>query len=286
MNPKVPGAVKGAFDSVKSAAARAPIGQIANSAAVGSALGAAKNMGAGAKEKFGALSKMAQATLNEATGPSPAAGAAAPGAATDALGILMRGSQNRKTIAVQFAVNAILGVLLLASLFFNFILFTSKPEPRYFAVGNDLRVLEMPATTDPMWTDGQIQAWAGRAVVDAYSFDFANYRDQLTRVGKVHFTQEGFSEFLSELKNSKFLETVKQERYVVTTALQGAPQIVRKAPWKGAFAWQIQVPVVVSLLNDKFQVDKRYVVELIVVRDNALADAQAVGIQQWIQKNQ
>jgi hypothetical protein len=171
------------------------------------------------------------------------------------------------------------------SLVFNYILLTRPDQHHFFGLTTDLRVVEMPPVSDAVLTNSQVEAWAGRAVLDIYAFDFLNYTQQLARSGAQYFTAAGFKEFDTELGVSGLIELVRKEQYVSKLALDGVPLVTRSAIYRGSYVWEVKIPVLHTLTNNRTAATRRYNFILIITRDNSLPSRQYIAIQQWRQES-
>lgn len=120
-----------------------------------------------------------------------------------------------------------------------------RPEPVYFAATSDGQVIEMRALDDPLQTENQITNWTSNAVTEAFTMDFVNFREQIAQ-SQALFTQPGFNAFTEALVESGNLESIQENRYVVSATLNGTPRIVREGVSGGRYAWRIRVPVIIG----------------------------------------
>lgn len=146
----------------------------------------------------------------------------------------------RATMVSLSALGVAFGALILCG-----ILFVSRPEPRYFSVTNDFRVVELQALSEPMVTDPGMLNWCSDVVVRTFSMDFLHFRQQLGDVRKF-YAPDAFEGLVSSLKTSGILDLVKQKRLSVRVTLGRTPIITARGMVSGAMSWKVEVPVVSS----------------------------------------
>ena len=157
----------------------------------------------------------------------------------------------------------------------------TNPEPRYFAATADGRVIEMRALDDPLRTTNQISNWTANAITAAFTMDFVNFRDQLAAVEPT-FTGPGYDRFLEALQQSGNLESVQQNRYVVSATLNGSPRIEREGVRAGRYIWRIRVPIIVGYESAENVVNQERDAVLTVVRVPSTEKPDGVAIHQIV----
>lgn len=190
--------------------------------------------------------------------------------------LVMRASNKTYKVIVISQLIAIVGLS-----FVCWQMFSHQPEQKIIGLTNDMRVITLAPLSDPKLSNAQIVAWATRAVIDTYTFDFVNYRGQLQKAGNEYFTQEGFVAFAKELKSSGVLDRVKEGKYVLSTTVTSTPTIVSQGQINGRHAWKIQAPVVVTLQNSGQRSSEKRLVEIVALRSQELLDKGGVGITRF-----
>ena len=139
-------------------------------------------------QKKPASSKATPAQTARKPAPPPAqkrtATPAAQATATipSSVDVVMRGSWDRAQYKRSLMVALAAILLSMGMLLFSIILFLTKPEPRYFSVTNDFRVVELAPLSEPMVSDAGLLNWSADVVTRTFSLDFLHYRQQLTDV--------------------------------------------------------------------------------------------------------
>ena len=125
--------------------------------------------------------------------------------------------------------------------------------------------------------------WATDAAVAAYTFDFTNYRRQLTYAQKTYFTPEGWSRFLKALDSTNILKTVIKEKLIVNAAVTQAPVVKASGKVRGKYTWIIQMPMVVTYRSSTRSNSVNLLVTLTIERVSLLKGSpRGVGVVGYI----
>ena len=103
----------------------------------------------------------------------------------------------------------------------------NPPPPKYFAVSADGRMTALHPLSAPVLSLSSVTEWAARAATSAYTFDFVNYRKELTE-SSAFFTPAGWAAFENALVSSRNLELVLSKKLVTTAVAQGAPVVLKR----------------------------------------------------------
>ena len=199
----------------------------------------------------------------------------------------------------RFLMGAVLALVVLCVLMMVilFYLYTTRPEPRYFATNVVGGLVEIQPLTSPTLSDAALLSWSARAATAAYTLNYAEYQQQLEETKNTYFTDSGGQNFLDAIKASLNLQTVLQGFFVVTATVVQAPIILDRGimtPASGAktYAWQVQVPIRVQWTSQARSFSNMYNVILTIVRTTPLIDPvarqmnldslQGVGVQQFV----
>lgn len=109
------------------------------------------------------------------------------------------------------------------------------------------------------------------AIIDAYSYDYVDYADQLKTAGNKWFTPEGNKTFLKTIQDDSGLDNVLQGRMTVKTRSLGLAQIEKEGFTQELKRfWMIHVPIVVEYYTDikgKPVNGNRYIAEVELVQE-------------------
>ena len=172
----------------------------------------------------------------------------------------------------------ILNCGLAAVLFYQF---QNPPQPQYFAITPDGRIINNYALDDPIFPDDHILQWTANAVRQTFSLDFMHWSDQLQSASN-QFTTPGWREFLKAMKNSNNLETLIKLKMVSNAEITGAPQVVQKAVLGGHYVWKVQLPILVTLTNTAQVIPMPMEVTVIVMRVPVEENPERIAINNFL----
>lgn len=181
---------------------------------------------------------------------------------------------------------ALLGLLLLLAV--NVILvaaiidkLANPPQPQYFAMTADGRMINWHPLSDPVVTDDYVLQWSANAVRAAFSWDYVHWRQQLQSASN-YFTQYGWQYFLQALKSSNNLETLQSLDMVSDASITGAPQIVEKTVLNGVYVWKIQMPILVTFSNINKSIPMPMEITLLVQRVDVTQSPDRIAINNFL----
>lgn len=161
----------------------------------------------------------------------------------------------------------------------------NPPEPKYFATGNDGRLTIIHPLTDPVMSLSGLTEWVTRAATTAYSFDFLNYRKEL-QVASEFFTGKGWEAFEKALVSSNNLNLVLTKKLVTTAVAQGAPVVLKRGVLNGKYAWQVQLPILVTYQSASMKVAQPMLVTMLVTRVDVANNPNGIAIAQFVASQQ
>jgi intracellular multiplication protein IcmL len=171
------------------------------------------------------------------------------------------------------------GALIVALLQTGIIYFLASRPVRtdYFATEGG-RIIPLQPLNAPVLTQRQVLSFAQEASVEAYTFDFVNYRKQLQGVAG-YFTQEGYSEYIEALSRSN-LDIVTQKKYVVSAVASGAPVVTREGLKQGVYVWEVQMPMSVAYQSASERADQKFIVRMLLKRIPTTLNPRGIGVHQ------
>jgi intracellular multiplication protein IcmL len=176
-------------------------------------------------------------------------------------------------IAVVAVVLAILQSLIIYYL-------ASRPVKTVYYATEGGRIVPLQPLNEPVLTQRQVLSFAQEASVEAYTFDFVNYRKQLSGVSG-YFTQDGYKEYIEALSRSN-LDIVTTKRYVVSAVASGAPVVTREGLKQGVYVWEVQMPMSVAYQSASERVDQKFVVRMLLKRIPTTLNPKGIGVHQLI----
>ena len=154
-------------------------------------------------------------------------------------------------------------------------------RPVYFAATRTGRIIPLVPLSQPEFSNRTVIKWATARAVDAYSYDFVNWRERLTGIAK-DFTTGGYNSFVGSLKASGNLSLAIKDKRVVSAAPSGAGVLVAKGLLNGSYAWKVEVPIVVSYQVVRNTVSQNVLVTLLIVRRSLVTHPSGLAIAQFI----
>ena len=156
----------------------------------------------------------------------------------------------------------------------------SRPvETRYFATENG-RITQLQPLSQAVLSERQLLQFAQEAAVASYTFDFVNYRKQLSELSS-YYTKEGYGEYIDALTRSN-LDIVTRRKYVVSAVASGAPIVSRSGLRQGVYAWEVQMPMSVVYQSSAERADQKFVVKMMLMRMPTTENPRGVGVHQII----
>ncbi len=166
--------------------------------------------------------------------------------------------------------------------------FKNPPQPQYFAITPDGRIINNYGLNDPVFPDDHVLQWTADAIRQTFSQDFMHWSDQLQTASN-KFTAPGWREFLKALKSSNNLETLTKLKMVSNAEITGAPRLMQKAVLGGHFVWKVQLPILVTLTNGAQVIPLPMDVTVIVIRTPVEENPERIAINNFlpvVQKSQ
>ncbi|MBS0351509.1 MAG: type IVB secretion system apparatus protein IcmL/DotI [Proteobacteria bacterium] len=159
--------------------------------------------------------------------------------------------------------------------------FKNPPQPQFFPITPDGRIINNYRLDDPIFTDDHVLQWTSDAVRQTFSLDFMHWQDQL-QVASNKFSQSGWTEFLKALKESNNLDTLTKLKMVSNAEVTGAPRLMQKASLGGRFVWKIQLPILVTLTNSGQIIPVPMDVTVIVIRVPVEENPERIAINNFL----
>jgi intracellular multiplication protein IcmL len=175
-----------------------------------------------------------------------------------------------------------LAIATLASLALLACALVFRPEPRYFAVTADLRVLEMPPLDEPVVSDQAILNWSAEALTKSLSLNFLSWRRTLLEI-RGDFDSRGYNSYVKALEEAGHIKKIEAERLSISCVVSGAPVVVESALKRGVMTWRLQTPLTLSFESSAGVVGtQRLLAEVVVRRAPTTQTPRGVVIHQVI----
>jgi intracellular multiplication protein IcmL len=160
---------------------------------------------------------------------------------------------------------------------------TVRPQPQYFLV-QDGKVLPDVPIKQPVGNSAQVASWASEEMRSIFSFDFVHYKAQIES-RKTSFTSQGWSSFLRALQDSKFAQSVQENRQVVSAVPTSAPRVIAEGQLEGRYAWKIEQDFVFTFYAGQQVQSQTVKISATIVRVPTSENPAGLGIHQLIQES-
>lgn len=207
--------------------------------------------------------------------------------------------QANETLAMVFARNAfykrlhffVLYALILAIVVIGILtgilihMLRYPTPPLYFATDAVSRLIPVIPVDKPNMSLDDVKNWTIEAIQKAMSFDFINFRAQLQSAQK-YFLDYGWRNYMDSLTLSRNLLGVQQNKFVTLAQVIGQPKLNTQGTLAGAYAWRLDMPVIVTVMYPPFDEKSFFTnywqVSAVVQRAPILQSYRGLGILQII----
>lgn len=187
-----------------------------------------------------------------------------------------RDNYRRVFIALLFMI--IVNIALVGIVYYQF---THRPTPQYFATSSDGKITKLQPLNQPVVSSAVLLQWANRAAVQAYSYNFVNYRKALQDLQN-SFTPDGWRNFERALKASRLLETVISKKLVLRAVATGAPVILDQGVVHGRYVWKVNMPLLVNFESVSELSQHPYVITMLVSRVSPINYPEGIAITSFV----
>jgi len=177
-----------------------------------------------------------------------------------------------------FEAVAILVLILTFVVFLN--IYT--PTRTYFATTEDGRVVPMMPLSQANLSKPALLSWAAQAASETMTFGFHDYRRRLQESSR-HFTRGGWGSFTKALQDSGMIETITENRQVISATPRSAPTILAEGLMpNGVYRWEVEMPMLITYELGQTRRSDSMNIRLVIVRVPKLESTNGVGIEQWL----
>lgn len=196
----------------------------------------------------------------------------------------------------------ILGIMLLliAILAINSLLLyqlANRPLPVFSAATPDGKTMALTPYDLPNIQPDVITNFAAKAATIAYSFDFANYREQINSA-RPFFTEDGWNDFLRAV--DPVVTEIVNKQLAVNAVVNGAPVINNQGDLKlnsssssptfnpgdvhsPTYAWRVAVPLIVTYQSaSQLPLSRNFLVVVTIIKVPTSVSAMGIGIDQLV----
>lgn len=188
---------------------------------------------------------------------------------------------NRLTI-----INLTSSVLALAFLAVNtFILFSAAQKNTnnvYFQVDKENRIVEIVPVDQPNQSIPSVASWLKGALEETFFMNFYDYKERLSSNTSLYFTQDGASQLIEALDNSKNLDLMVENEMWISLTVDN-PVFIKRGVINGVYTWHFQVRGQLSQYNVASRAPSEDIVfDLYVKRVSELETERGLGISRLV----
>lgn len=166
------------------------------------------------------------------------------------------------------------GLMMIGNIVFLGVFLLWFPKYRYIATADNTAICEVMPGDNARVTPAALMDYAREAVLDAYSYDYVNYRERINHVANRWFTEPGRTAFFSTLEQSENLERVVKGRLILKAMSIQVPQIQEQG-MTGIGAqryWLVHIPVAIEFYRDgRMESRQNFLAAVTVVQEPASA---------------
>ena len=153
-------------------------------------------------------------------------------------------------------------------------------QTKYYATTTSGQVVPLHSLSEPVLTNSYIVQWSSIATRKVFNFDFVHYRSQIQSVHS-YFTPSGWAKFQQALKQSKLLQTVINQKVMMTAVVSNSPVVLARQIVHGRYTWRVQMPVLVTFQSASEHQQLKLIVTMNVQRVPALQAAKGILISDF-----
>ncbi len=154
-------------------------------------------------------------------------------------------AETRQSLRLAQKACLVLSCICLLSLSAFVVTLLVRPDPVYFGMSRDMKLLPMTPLSQPMLTDAALKNWVAEAVGASFNLDYLNWREQLTRA-REYFTPPAFTSFALSLDKEGHLPLMRQQKALIHAVVQGAPVLTKSGVLSGVLVWEFEVPLLLT----------------------------------------
>jgi intracellular multiplication protein IcmL len=157
-----------------------------------------------------------------------------------------------------------------------------RPSTAYFASTPDGILIRLQPLTQPIKSDQFVAQWAAKAAQQVFTFDWVNYRAQMSRASD-NFTRNGYNSLITSMNKNNYFQLVTQRRMIVSSVTTGPPVIVDRGILNGIYRWRISMQLLVKYqgVNESDTITVPLTVDMTVQRVSQEVNIRGIGISEF-----
>lgn len=144
----------------------------------------------------------------------------------------------------------LLGIVGLLSVmaFFIFIQIGTQPKPLHFKLNSNMQIIDPLPLDQEGISKAALLNWTNEMLTKAYSFNYSNVQKQEGKLNS-YLSPVAMKIYLDILSTDEDLKTIGDYKFVVSITPKAAPEIIVSKAFQGRYAWQIEIPVLITFSN-------------------------------------
>lgn len=199
--------------------------------------------------------------------------------------VILRNSFYRRQYFLALGAFVLSLVILVILSFVLVYVIRHRSEPLYFATDNVGRLIEAAPVSKPNMSLDEVKAWTVKAVERATSYDYVNFRRQMSEMQN-YFTTYGWRTYMAAINANGNLRALKRKRMIYLSKVVDTPQLEVEGDLEGAYSYKFRMQMLVTTLEPPYDdtTSQLYAwnVSVIVQRQPALQSKDGLGILQLV----
>lgn len=156
----------------------------------------------------------------------------------------------------------------------------TRPLPVFYAFTPDKSKMLLTPFDQPNLLPDTLLAWASKAAVTAYSFDYVTYNHELD-LARPYFTIGGWNDYLRSIR--QVIDTILKNKLIINGIVSGPPVISNQGPLPGkGYTWRVQIPFLVTYQSANVTTKRNFFVVITIVKVPTSVNPQGIGIDQFV----
>jgi len=184
----------------------------------------------------------------------------------------------RRFVAILFIQSTLLLVVSIV-LYYTVVI---KPSTTYFASTPDGVLIRLEPLAQPLKSNEFVSQWAAKSAQEVFSFDWINFRAQLSNASQ-NFTNNGYSSLIQSMNANRYFDLVKERKMIVSAVVTDPPIILSAKSIAGRFTWQISLRMLVKYqgINESDNITVPMTVQMKVKRVSQKENIKGIGIDEF-----
>lgn len=157
---------------------------------------------------------------------------------------------------------------------------TKKTENKYLVTNPDATITKLIPLSRPNQSEAVVRNWLVEALANSLEFNYVDYRKRLNQSVGEYFTESGGSDFIASLDDIDLLDTVKDQRLLVSVDIATSPILIRNGRLQGSrfYSWEFQTKGLLTLRNESVIYNIPVSMQITISRRSLLENPKGLGI--------